>query len=177
MKQKIAAKSIKTLIENDTEMTQGKLADYLGVKRQSVSKWLNGRADIPDKQYYRIMELFQVSPNEVTLPDEGDSDDKYLLIKQDLEEQLEFQNKIGKQYDDLLDHCIYLFKLKDTLQNDIDDNGIRLVLRKGNGHVSEEDNKSIDKLMKCSTQLMSVLAKLGLNEPSLDEGDDDDLLR
>ena len=105
--------------------------------------------------------------------------EKYNLIKEDLKDQLIDQNKLGHQYDDLLDHAVYLFELKDKLQNDINKNGIRIKSMTGNGYEKEEDNKSVDKLLKVSAQLMKVLNDLGLKEPTVDTGgenNDEDLL-
>lgn len=105
--------------------------------------------------------------------------EKYNLIKEDLKDQLIDQNKLGHQYDDLLDHAIYLFELKDKLQNDINKNGIRIKSMTGNGYEKEEDNKSVDKLLKVSAQLMKILNDLGLKEPTVDTGgenNDEDLL-
>ncbi|MDD4734007.1 MAG: hypothetical protein PHU05_04100 [Bacilli bacterium] len=105
--------------------------------------------------------------------------EKYNLIKEDLKDQLIDQNKLGHQYDDLLDHAVYLFELKDKLQNDINKNGIRIKSMTGNGYEKEDDNKSVDKLLKVSAQLMKVLNDLGLKEPTVDTGgenNDEDLL-
>ena len=105
--------------------------------------------------------------------------EKYNLIKEDLKDQLIDQNKLGHQYDDLLDHAVYLFELKDKLQNDINKNGIRIKTMTGNGYEKEDDNKSVDKLLKVSAQLMKVLNDLGLKEPTVDTGgenNDEDLL-
>ena len=105
--------------------------------------------------------------------------EKYNLIKEDLKDQLIDQNKLGHQYDDLLDHAVYLFELKDKLQNDINKNGIRIKSMTGNGYEKEEDNKSVDKLLKVSAQLMKILNDLGLKEPTVDTGgenSDEDLL-
>ena len=96
--------------------------------------------------------------------------EKYNLIKEDLKDQLIDQNKLGHQYDDLLDHAVYLFELKDKLQNDINKNGIRIKTMTGNGYEKEYDNKSVDKLLKVSAQLMKVLNDLGLKEPTVDTG-------
>jgi len=49
----------------------------------------------------------------------------------------------------------------------------------GNGYEKEDDNKSVDKLLKVSAQLMKVLNDLGLKEPTVDTGgenNDEDLL-
>lgn len=104
--------------------------------------------------------------------------EKYIVIKEDLKDQLMDQNKIGSQYDDLLDHAIYLFTLKDSLQEDILAKGLRIKSATGNGYKKEEDNKSVDKLLKVSAQLMKVLNELGLKEPQTEDGgnSDEDLL-
>jgi hypothetical protein len=91
--------------------------------------------------------------------------EKYNKIKEELKEQLIEQNKIGPQYDDLLEHAIYLFMIKDVLQEDIQKRGLRIKSSTGNGYKKEDDNKSVEKLLKVSIQLMKVLSDLGLNEP------------
>lgn len=100
--------------------------------------------------------------------------EKYKNIREDLNDQLRDQNKLGHQYDDLLDHAIYLFKLKDDLQDDIDLNGIRIKSMTGNGYEKVDDNKSVDKLLKVSAQLMKILNDLGIKEPTVDSDGEDD---
>jgi len=97
--------------------------------------------------------------------------EKYQNIKEALKEQMAEQNQLGYQYDDLLNHAIYLFKLKDVLQKDIEENGIRLKSMTGNGYEKIDDNKSVDKLLKVSAQLMKILNDLNLKEPPALDGE------
>ena len=166
---KLTPKEIKELIKNSEDLTQTRLSKYCSVSKSTVSKWLNEHQAIPDKQMKNILkylenETFKETGNTKTL-----DVSKYELIKEDLQNQLEQQNKFGNQYDDLLDHAIYLFKLKDELQHDIETNGIRILAPTGNGHKRMTDNTSIRNLHNTSTQLLRVLKDLGLNEPEVEE--------
>jgi hypothetical protein len=96
---------------------------------------------------------------------------KYTLIREDFKNQLLELNKLGNQYDDLLEHIMYLIKLKDVLQADIDKKGIRLKVQTGNGFKKEEDNKSVDKLLKVSAQLFKSMDDLDLKDPPIKPAD------
>lgn len=92
---------------------------------------------------------------------------KYALIKSDFNNQLLEQNKFGYQYEDLLNHLMYLIKLKDVLQLDIDKKGIRMKIQTGNGFKKDEDNKSVEKLLKVSAQMSKLMADLDLRDPPI----------
>lgn len=173
------------------------MAKYCGVSASIVSQWVNGKQKISDSKKSIIDEYFEVNKNELTMTkkvnklkkvnknkkeDESSElevpppkiNEKYMLIKNDLADQLEAQEKFGKHYEDLIDHAVYLFKLKDELQEDIDLNGIRVSLQTGNGHIKLTDNASIKNLNAVSAQLMRVLKGLGLDEPEVNEGFSED---
>lgn len=100
-------------------------------------------------------------------------DEKYVAIRDELLEQLRNQGKFGRNYDDLIDHIIYYFKLKDELQQDIEKNGIRIKVMTGNGFEKETLNDSIKNLNQVSAQLMRIMKDLGLNEPEVIDVDDE----
>ena len=96
-----------------------------------------------------------------------------------MQTQLLNQNKIGKQFDDMVEDYLFFAKLKETLQYDIAVNGIRLDVRTGNGYIAQKDNKSIDSLLKTNQQMLKILQELDLkapNEGDSEEGEGDDLL-
>lgn len=171
----LTPKEIKEIIKNDKKMSQAGLAEYCSVSKSLVSKWLNDKRSIPPDKTNLIYEYLQVDKNKSTLSTNDKKDInvyKYDLIRDDLLIQLEQQSKTGKHYADLVDHAVYLFGLKDKLQNDIDTNGLRITLSGGNGHSKEVDNASIRNLNQVSAQLMRVLKGLGLDEPEIDDGFD-----
>ena len=105
--------------------------------------------------------------------------EKLEIIRSDLQTQLLNQNKIGKQFDDMVEDYLFFAKLKETLQYDIAVNGIRLDVRTGNGYIAQKDNKSIDSLLKTNQQMLKILQELDLkapNEGDSEEGEGDDLL-
>lgn len=188
---------LKKTIKSNKNYSQSKMAKYCGVSASIVSQWVNGKQKISDSKKSIIDEYFEVNKNELTMTkkvnklkkvnknkkeDESSElevpppkiNEKYMLIKNDLADQLEAQEKFGKHYEDLIDHAVYLFKLKDELQEDIDLNGIRVSLQTGNGHIKLTDNASIKNLNAVSAQLMRVLKGLGLDEPEVNEGFSED---
>lgn len=99
-------------------------------------------------------------------------------IRQDLLDQLLEQGKIGKHFESLVEDYINLEKLKRTIQKDIDDNGIRIIVMTGNGFKSEKPNESVQNILKVNGQQLKILQDLDLKAPSKppEEGDGDDLL-
>lgn len=164
---------IKETIQETKELSQIGLAEYCQVSKSTVSKWLNGHQEIPDSRMQEIQEYIEKytpkETNKETLTKEKQKVSKYDAIRNDLMEQLQQQNKTGKHYVDLVNHAVYLFKLKDDLQKDIEVNGIRISQMTGNGYERITDNASIRNLNNVSAQLMRVLKGLGLDEPEVDE--------
>lgn len=95
-------------------------------------------------------------------------------IRTDLLEQLDENNMIGKQYEDLIEDYIELFKLKNLLIDDIHKKGLRSRVKTGNGFYQTKPNESVDRLFKVNTQMLKVLDELDLKKPKAD--DEDDLL-
>ena len=169
---------IKTLVElkdhinNSDNLTQSGLAKYCGVSRESVRKWLNGSSKINDDRLkliedYTNANLSKLSPTKIV---KKVVEDKYNKIREDLIDQLENKNKFGRQYEDIVDHAVYLFKLKDQLQEDIIDRGIRITLPTGNGYEKTTPNESIKNLTMVSSQILRVLKELDLATPEDDGG-------
>ena len=99
---------------------------------------------------------------------------KRLKIKTDLLDQLERSGHFGEYYLDLIDHYMELVDLKELLQVDIRENGIRIETTNGNGFKIEKPNESVANLVKVSQQLLKLLSELGLKE--LRGNDDEDAL-
>lgn len=187
---------LKKMLKSNKNYSQSKLAKYCGVSASIVSQWVNGKQKISDSKQAIVNEYFEVNKEELTNPKKVNNSkkvnqvkkavessstkappelsEKYKLIRNDLSDQLEAQEKFGKHYEDLIDHAVYLFKLKDELQEDIDINGIRMLLQTGNGFSKLTDNASIRNLNSVSAQLMKVLKGLGLDEPEVNEGFSED---
>ena len=97
-------------------------------------------------------------------------------IREDLINQLQAQGKYGKHFEDMIDDYIYLVGLKEDLQNDISEKGLRYCSMTGNGYTIEKANESIQNLYKANTQMLKILQDLNLQSPDIEEGEGDDLL-
>ena len=99
-------------------------------------------------------------------------------IREELQEQLRTQNKFGKQFDDMVEDYLYFYRLKERLQNDIDNNGIRYKTTGGNGFTTYKPNESCERLIKTNAQMLKILQDLNLKAPDegLEEGEEDNLL-
>lgn len=104
-------------------------------------------------------------------------DEKVDNIREDLKNQLITQNKFGKQFDDMIEDYIFLVKLKEELQYDIAQKGIRYEARTGNGYKTDKPNESVQNLLKVNAQMLKILQDLELKAPDEGGGDEgDDLL-
>lgn len=95
--------------------------------------------------------------------------DKIIAIRNDLKNQLLEQNRFGKQFEDMIEDYIYLVKLKDKLQEDIDKKGIRYTVQTGNGFKQQKPNESVVNILKVSNQMLKILEDLDLKAPELPE--------
>lgn len=99
-------------------------------------------------------------------------------IKTDLLNQLVEQNKFGKDFESMIEDYITLEKTKRKLKKDIEDKGVRIEVKTGNGFTKEVKNDSVELFVKVNNQMLKIRSELGLNEPSQTpkDGDGDDLL-
>lgn len=104
-------------------------------------------------------------------------EEKTEIIREDLINQLQAQGKYGKHFEDMIDDYIYLVGLKEDLQNDINEKGLRYCSMTGNGYTIEKANESIQNLYKANTQMLKILQDLNLQSPDIEEGEGDDLLQ
>jgi predicted MPP superfamily phosphohydrolase len=86
-------------------------------------------------------------------------------IKESLLEQLKMLNMTGNHYLDMIDDYCQLFKLREKLEADIDENGIRYTVVNGNGFESEKPNESIGNRVKVNAQMLKILGDLNLKQP------------
>ena len=113
-----------------------------------------------------------------------EQEEKISKMREDLQNQLISQNKFGEQFNDMVEHYLFLVKLKDDLKYDIMDNGLRYEVTTGNGYTATKPNESVQNLTKVSSEMRKILQDLDLKEPEVDlqesnepeEGVGDDLL-
>ena len=78
----------------------------------------------------------------------------------------------------MVEDYLYFYRLKERLQNDIDNNGIRYKTTGGNGFTTYKPNESCERLIKTNAQMLKILQDLNLKAPDegLEEGEEDNLL-
>lgn len=96
-------------------------------------------------------------------------------IREALKDQLTNQNKYGEQFDDMIEDYIFLVNLKEELQYDIKDKGLRYSSMTGNGYMIDKPNESVQNLLKVNGQMLKILQELDLKAPD-EEGEEGDLL-
>ena len=95
-------------------------------------------------------------------------------VKNDLLEQLKMQNKTYKYYTDMVENYMFYWRVKEDLEEDISEKGIRY--KTVNGIEVEKPNESIQNLQKTTIIMLKILADLNLKEPLMSSTDEDDYL-
>ena len=88
-------------------------------------------------------------------------------VKESLIAQLKAQNKLTDYCVDQVEAYMNFWRLRSSLIQDIDKNGIRLKVQTGNGYQKEIANPSIGDLQKASAAMLSILKSLELETPVL----------
>lgn len=104
--------------------------------------------------------------------------EKIEIIRKDLKEQLIAQNRFGEHFNDMIENYLFYVRLKEELQYDIKQKGIRYEAKTGNGYITDKPNESVKNLINVTTEMRKILQDLDLKEPEEppEEGEDDDLL-
>lgn len=94
-------------------------------------------------------------------------------LRESLIDQLRVQNKMTDYCMDLVDTYMYHWRLKERLNADIEENGIRITVCTGNGHNKTIANPSVTDLQRETSIMLQILDKLALKEPVLTGKSDD----
>ena len=86
-------------------------------------------------------------------------------IKDSLMDQLKKSNMVGDHFENMVEDYLYLWELKEQLQYDIKENGLRITTINGNGIQVSKPNESVQNLGKVTSSMSKVLSDLGLFEP------------
>ena len=115
------------------------------------------------------------------------TEEKIEKMREDLQNQLINQNKFGEQFNDMIEHYLFLVTLIDELEFDIKTNGLRYEVKTGNGYAATKPNESVKNISTISSEMRKILQDLNLKEPEIslediqnnavsEEGEGDDLL-
>lgn len=100
-------------------------------------------------------------------------------LREDLLGDLSSRGLISKPYLDKVDEYMGLWCLRRMLEEDIVARGVYVEYQNGANQRGTTDNKSVEKLVRVSSQMLSVWAALGFKEQAASakpsDGDDDEL--
>ena len=96
-------------------------------------------------------------------------------LKKSLKNQLERKGAKEYHFEKLVDDYISLFRIKEKLKVDIEENGIRVTTFSAKGIPTEKMNPAVTEITKVSTQMIKILHKLGISPDANISGDDDEL--
>lgn len=104
----------------------------------------------------------------------------YKALDKALRDDLEARGLIGPQFEDQVDMYMLLWVTKRELQADIKERGVSVPYQNGATQKGFTDNKSVDKLIRVSAQMLQIWSALGYkeqanSEPSPGDGEDDEL--
>lgn len=100
-------------------------------------------------------------------------------LQKDLLDDLTARGLIIRPYLDKVEEYMGLWCLRRMLEEDIADRGVYVEYQNGANQRGTTDNKSVEKLVRVSSQMLSIWAALGFKEQAANakpsDGDDDEL--
>ena len=94
-------------------------------------------------------------------------------VRKSLIDQLEAQNKVTDYCVDMVDTYMMHWRLKERLNQDIEDKGIRITVGTGNGHDKTIANPSVTDLQRETSIMLAILDKLDIKTPVIAGSADD----
>lgn len=94
-------------------------------------------------------------------------------IRKELIDQLKTSGHDNDLYIDMIDHYMELVDLKELIQADIAENGLRILQVNIKGDMVKKPNESVANLVKVSGQMLKILTDLELKKPKESKDDDD----
>lgn len=101
---------------------------------------------------------------------------KYKKVKEDIQKRLTSRCNPGGCYEDLIEDYMTLWLTKELLSADIRERGVSVEYDNGGGQRGRKKNESIDLMVKVNSQMLKLLAELGLTPAGETDGDGDDEL-
>ena len=100
-------------------------------------------------------------------------------LQKDLLDDLTARGLISRPYMDKVEEYMGLWCLRRMLEEDIAARGVYVEYQNGANQWGTTDNKSVEKLVRVSSQMLSIWAALGFKEQAANakpsDGDDDEL--
>lgn len=104
---------------------------------------------------------------------------EYKQLRQELLNDLQSRGLISQPYTDKVEEYMSLWCLKKILEEDIASRGVYVEYQNGANQRGTTDNKSVEKLVRVSSQMLNIWTALGFREQANNAkptgGDDDEL--
>jgi len=104
---------------------------------------------------------------------------EYKQLYKELVDDLKSRGLVSRPYLDKVEEYMSLWCLRKMLEEDIAARGVYVEYQNGANQRGTTDNKSVEKLVRVSSQMLSVWAALGFKEQAASakpsDGDDDEL--
>lgn len=81
-----------------------------------------------------------------------------------LKDDLESRGAVGSQYEDLVKTYMTLWVIRNELQEDIRKRGVVITYQNGTKQQGVTNNKSVEKLVRVSTQMLQIWTTLGYKD-------------
>ena len=94
-------------------------------------------------------------------------------VRKSLIDQLEAQNKVTDYCVDMVDTYMMHWRLKERLNQEIEEQGIRITVSTGNGHDKTIANPSVTDLQRETSIMLAILDKLDIKTPVIAGSADD----
>ena len=94
-------------------------------------------------------------------------------VRKSLIDQLEAQNKVTDYCVDMVDTYMMHWRLKERLNQDIEEQEIRITVSTGNGHDKTIANPSVTNLQRETSIMLAILDKLDIKTPVIAGSADD----
>lgn len=89
---------------------------------------------------------------------------EYKQLRKDMVDDLEARGLVSQPYMDKVSEYMSLWCLRRMLEEDIAERGVYLEYQNGANQKGTTDNKSVEKLVRVSSQMLSVWTALGFRE-------------
>lgn len=100
----------------------------------------------------------------------------YKKVREDIKKRLASRCNPGGCYEDLIEDYMTMWLTKELLSADIRERGVSVEYDNGGGQKGRKKNESIDLMVKVNSQMLKLLADLGLTPSGDTDGDGDDEL-
>ena len=160
-------------------MKYSEIAEKYGVTLNTVKSWKSRQKWTRENEgkctQKKVCKKKSVQTQKSVQKKKSQKEIEYERIKANLLDQLKAKDRYEEVYIDLVNDYMAMWKIKNDLIEDINSRGVRIETFNSKGQVILKKNDNISEVPKYNSQMMKLLADLGLSAADFESGDDDDL--